>query len=140
MLDMSERCLQLTRRERSWAVNRRFLPPLHIVQNDASRVSRPQPSSQLRLAERTLCRPAHGGLQETRVLPQSPASVRLMQQLYAGEVDTICAVWRSQFGDGRVMEYTLHCWIRKWEVLADGARTPLCLVSLLSTSELVCVD
>ena len=140
MLDLSESCLRLTRRERSWAVNRRFLPSLHVVQTNTSCITRPQLHSECKAAERTLCRPAGGALQETRILPQSPASVQLMQQLYAGEVDTICAVWRSQFGDGRVMEYMAHCWIREWETHDDGTRSPLCLVGLLSTSELVCVD
>ena len=140
MTDASERYLQHTLMERSWLVGRRFFPPQHLMSTNPMYLTRPYPSNSHQ-ADRVLCRPGRGALQETQQSPQSEKSVRQLHQLYAGEIDTMCAVWRSQFGDGRVMEKTVHSWVTEWDEHTDGTpRTPLYVIGLVSTSETVCVE
>ena len=137
--DASERYLQHTLMERSWVVGRRFFPPLHLMQANPLYLTRPYPSSPHQ-GDRVLCKTEDGVLQETVQSPQCEKSLRLLEQLYSGEIDTMCAVWRSQFGDGRIMEKAVHSWVTEWEEHEDGTRIPLYVIGLVSTSETVCVE
>ena len=137
--DASERYLQHTMFERAWVVGRRFFPPYTLMKSNPQYLTRPYPTTASQ-SDRVLCKPANQPLQETQLKAQSETSVRLLHQLYAGESDTIYALWRSQFGDGRVWEKAVHSWITEWEEHEDGTRTPLYVVGLVSTSETVCVE
>ena len=138
--DASERYLQHTGFERSWVVGRRFLSARHLIQSDPMCLTRPRPCSPQH-DDRVLCKPRSTGvLQATMPKAQSEKTIRLLLQLYDGEIDTMCAVWRSQFGDGSVMEKTVHSWITEWEEHDDGTRSPLYVIGLVSTSETVCVE
>ena len=138
--DASERYLQHTCNERSWVVGRRFFPPWALMLDDPMYLTRPLPCTK-RQADRVLCRPEHSALlQETQQSPQCEKSVRLLIQLCSGEIDTMYAVWRSQFGHGRVMEKMVHSWVSEWEDHDDGTRTPKYAIGLVSTSETICVD
>ena len=93
---------------------------------------------------RVLCKAentdGNGELQETTQHAQSEKSLRLLQQLYAGEVDTIYSMWRGQHGDGRLWEKGVHAWVTEWEEHADGTRTPLYMAGVAHTSKLVCME
>ena len=137
--DASERYLEHSMFERLWVVGRRFFPPWPAIHSNPLHLTRPNTPTPYQ-ADRMLCKPANGPLQETRLVPQSEKSVRLLRELFAGEIDTIYTLWRSQFGDGRIWERSVHSWVSEWEEHEDGRRTPLYVVGLVSMSETVCLE
>ena len=145
-VDVSQRYLDHTMMERSWTVGRRFWPPYTHLVAHPTYLLRPShahaPIASLHRRDRVLCRPGGqgGGLVETLQSAQCEASVQAMRRLFSGESDTIFAVWRNQLGDGRVWEKGVHSWVTEWEEQADGTRTPLYAIGLVSTSETVRVE
>ena len=137
--DCSERYLQHTHSERSWIVGRRCFPPRQVLQDNPMCLTQPGHSSRY-TDDRVLCKPEGGQLRPTTCKPQSKSTVRLLHQLYSGEVDTVHVVLRCQHGNGRLMEQTIYGWVTEWEDRPDGSRTPLYCIGLVSTSETVCVD
>ena len=137
--DASQRYLEHSMTERSWLVGRRCFPPYEHLVSHPNYLLRPS-STGAHQRDRVLCKPAGGELQETVPRGQSEASLRAMHQLLSGELDTIYTVWRNQLGDGRVWERSAHSWVAEWDEHADGTRTPLYVIGLISRSETVCVD
>ena len=145
--DVSERYLEHTGNERSWVVGRRFFPSYQQLKANPMSLTRPCNFACYQSADRVLCKPEDGTggrgggtLRPTILMAQCEATVRLWNQLCDGEIDTMCAVWRSEFGNGRTMEKTVYSWITEWEQHDNGSRTPVNVMCLISTSDTVSVE
>jgi len=94
--DASERYLQHALFERSWLVGRRCLPPLQVMQSNPMCLARPIACNSDR-SESVLCKPEGDQLQPTVHKPQSETTVRLLKQLYSGEIDAMHAIWYCDY-------------------------------------------
>ena len=138
IVDVTSRFLFCTGWQRPNIVGRRW-PSLHTKRDTKQRAAglRDNP---------VLVQGMGGLLVPSRQEPQYERSIRLRQQLYGGEVDTVEAVWRAQLADGKLYEFQATSWVSEWEEVEWGGgrggsrRQPYQAMSVINSTKLVCVE
>ena len=139
--DVSERWLATSGWTRSEVIARRFFPParLMITQPDLLRTR-----NRIMASKRVLVLGKNGRMVPQKQEPQYEKSLRLAQQLWRGEIDTMDAVWRGQMRDGKMYDRRIYSWVSEWEDVECGGgvrmKQPCYIMAVCSVADIVCVD
>ena len=140
VVDLNNRCLELTGWRREFVIDRLLTAPYHLIVKESSQIQREE-MTQLD-ESRYLMEGSDGRAEFVRSEKQYDRTIRLQKELYRGLHSQVTLVWRCLLRNRKLHEVTVTQWIGSMMGVDDGQggmmQRPAHVVGLVRSIQ--CVD